>query len=36
MTQLRQLYGERLSSPADLRELVVALAAEPTEEAARG
>jgi hypothetical protein len=35
MTQLRQLYGERLSSPADLRELVVALAAEPTEGAAR-
>jgi hypothetical protein len=31
MTQLRQLYGERLSSPADLRELVVALAADVTE-----
>lgn len=36
MTQLRQLYSERLSPPADLREFVVPLAAEPTEEAARG
>jgi hypothetical protein len=34
MTQLRQLYGDRLDSPSDLRELVVALAADPTEEAA--
>jgi hypothetical protein len=32
MTQLRQLYGERLGSPADLRELVVALAADPSVE----
>jgi hypothetical protein len=31
MTQLRQLYGERLNAPAEVRELVVALAADPVE-----